>query len=62
MDVLGVVQIIVELTAVLLLVRPVGGYVVSVFLRSEVDSTRCLVRLSEAYTGRSVLTQVKKWA
>jgi len=43
MDVLGVVQIIVELTAVLLLVRPVGGYVVGVFSRSEVDSTRCLV-------------------
>jgi K+-transporting ATPase ATPase A chain len=40
MDVLGVVQIIVELTAVLLLVRPVGGYVVSVFFkeRSRLDA------------------------
>jgi K+-transporting ATPase, KdpA len=40
MEVLGVVQIIVELAAVLLLVRPVGGYLVGVFFkeRSRLDA------------------------
>ncbi|MGZ4863539.1 MAG: potassium-transporting ATPase subunit KdpA [Halobacteriota archaeon] len=39
MDVLSVVQIVVELAAVLLLVRPVGGYLVGVFFkeRSRLD-------------------------
>src|SRR5665811_1098504 len=40
MDVLSVVQIIIELAAVLLLARPVGGYLVGVFFkeRSRLDA------------------------